>query len=709
MELTFKGNLRELVKTKNIADLMDEADVNAIGLMCRDEFLADKAQRAEWEEWYAEAMELALQVMKEKSYPWPNCANVKFPLLTIAALNFHAKAYPSLINGEQVVTYIPQGSDPDGKLMLRATRVTNHQNYMLLRQTDWEEQTDKALINTPIMGCSFKKVYFDTDKGKTISKLVLATDLVVPYFTSSLETCPRISEMMSMPYTTFETRKRRKQFRDIEYGLSAPTPVDATAEAKADAQKTATSGEADFQSGAPIHLVEQHRYLDLDGDGYPEPYIVTFIRETGQVCRIVARFTWDKVEIEGSRVIQIIPTQFYKKMPFIPSPDGGFYDLGFGMLLGPLNETVNSLINQLLDAGSMHNQGGGFIGRGVRIKKGDSTFVPNEWKSVDSPGISLKENIVPLPVRNPSQVLLDLLTYLVQYAERISSANEVQMGELPGQNVKAETMAIANANGLRVFAAIYKRWWRAMREEFELIYQVTARNANVVTFGGIDPSTDKWFEIEYGDYSLPYSGICPIADPNIASPEQEQRQARAIMEVAMNVGGHDMHKVTMRYYKALKVPRPEELYPDPKGPNAVPAPPNPKVIEAQTKASLAQLEAAKFQASHAIAVQKLLMEVEESQARIIKLYADAQNARAQAEGQAVGHTIALIDAQIAAEKGRMDSLLGAIKLLQGSISGTKQSESSDTAQSTGNVLSTMAGAGGNQAVLSLPTGQTTAA
>lgn len=692
LELAFKGDLKEIVKKRNVAELLNDEDLKKIGLRCKQEFDADKTSRVEWEEWYADAMKLALQVMEEKSYPWPNCSNVKIPLITIAALNFHAKAYPNLISGKQVVAYKPIG-DPTGPVVARAQQVQDHQNYLLLEATDWEEQTDRALISLPIMGSCFKKTFFDHDTRFTASKLVLAMNLVVPYFTVSLETSPRISEIIALSANSFKTKVRRKQYLGWEYLPSYGQTEDAMTAAKSASQHTPPSNS--YEDGAPTQLIEQHRYLDLDGDGYEEPYVVTFVRETGQVCRIVARFTMPDVEfVEGTKTNQvayIAPQHFYTKYSFLPSPDGGFYDMGFGMLLGPLNYAADSLINQLIDAGTMHNLGGGFMGRGVKIRKGENTFEPMEWKSVDSTGPSLKDNIVPLPTRTPSQVLLDLLVFLMQYAERISSANEVQMGELPKDGTKTGAMEIANANGQRIFAAIYKRVWRCFKEEFIKFYDVTATASKTTKWGGRNLQTDKWFNLDDDAYSgLSSAGIWPAANPDVSSREQEIIQAREVMQSALNIPGQDVYVATMRYYKALRVPNPEEIYPNPKDPKvAIPAQPNTKLIDSQAKMLMAQARAQEVEYQKATAFASVMAEVQESQAKIIELMASAQKLKAEAAGVQTGHAIALIDAEIALRKQTNDGMLSALKLLTTGAKNAQRAEGGSAANTTGSNVSSM--------------------
>lgn len=706
MELNFKGDLKELVKLPNIAEKLDDQDLKTIGLECKLEFEQDKTSRADWEEWYAEAMKLALQVMEDKTYPWPNCSNVKFPLLTIAAINFHARAFPTIVNGKEVVTYKVFGDDKDGEKAERAARITAHQNYMLLEATDWEEHEDKALIVTPIMGCCFKKIFGDSDTGLARSILILPQNLVVPYYTASIEDSPRVSETFSLQPNAFVTKKRRKLYLDIDYYPNYNTVAeDALMAAQRDSQHVSPVAFGD--DSTPIALVEQHRFLDLDGDGYREPYIVTFCRDTGQVCRIVARYQSPDIEYgkgaDRDKVIYISANHFYEKKPFIPSPDGGFYDLGFGLLLGPLNQACDSLINQLIDAGTMHNMGGGFLGRGVKIRKGETTFIPNEWKTVESSGAALKDNIVPLPVRNPSDTLLQLLTFLVQYAERISSANEVQMGEVPTQNMKAEVMNIANQNGIRIFTAIYKRWWRSTKREFKKLYKATA--IAQMTDKGIKNGEGAMFGLKLDDYRMPAEGITPTADPNIASQELAVQRAREVMSTVQSIPGQNVWAATIRYYKALGIERPEEIFPDPKGQDAIQVGPDPKAIDANARMLTAQANAQEKSRKHMLAVNQLMQEATESQAKVLKMQAEARKLHAEADSVPVGHAIALLDTQIGAEKHHLDGILKVIDLLKGDSNGPDTGTTPGAIQPGGGSVLPLAGTAGKPAVLPLSQGQ----
>ena len=183
--------------------------------------------------------------------------------------------------------------------------------------------------------------------------------------------------------------------------------------------------------GTPYEFLEQHRWEDLDGDGYKEPYIITVHKETKKVVRIVANYFESSIKRNTKgEILDIKPETYFTKYSFIPSPDGGFYDIGFGVLLGPLNESVNTLINQLLDSGHLSTLQSGFIGKGLRIRMGDNRFTPGEWKAVNATGVDLKQQIVPLPTREPSAVLFQLMGSLITSGKELASVAEIFVGKM---------------------------------------------------------------------------------------------------------------------------------------------------------------------------------------------------------------------------------------------------------------------------------------
>jgi len=547
-----------------------------------------------------DATDLALQLTEPKSYPWPNAANVKFPLLTIAALQFQSRAYPSLVKAPDLVKYRVQGKD-DGLKAARAARISAHMSWQLLEQDEsWEEDQDKAFLALPILGCVFKKSYYDPVVEHNRSKLVLPKNLVVHYYAKSIEECERKTEIFELYPREVRERELRKLFLENDYG---PAEI---ADLKEEDQRQGLSPPLD-DTDRPRVFLEQHCYLDLDGDGYKEPYIVTVDKGSKRVARIVARIgkitTEQSIQIadlqsriralaegvqeptneeemnqalrveqtiiamdeqvkalaqEKPKILKIEAVEHYTKYSFIPSPDGGFYDLGFGALLSPINDSVNTILNQLIDSGTLANSNSGWVGKGARMKGGQQRFQPGEWKRVQSTGANLRDSIVPLPVTPPSSVLFELLGLLISYAERVGSVTDAMMGDNPGQNTPAYNMSAMLEQGLQVFNGIFKRVYRSQRSEFRKLYNLNSLYLD----------QEEYFEYQDGDskvlktdYSADPKDLIPAADPSATSSKEKMAKAQMVAERAQMVPGYDPIKTEQGLLEAVEIPNFHEVFP----------------------------------------------------------------------------------------------------------------------------------------------------
>lgn len=634
---------KDLFQAADISGMLDKEDLYEIGCFVHDGFEKDCASRVQWLERNKAAMRLAMQVTEAKSFPWPGASNVAFPLVTIATLQFHSRAYPAILSGTDIVKYRTANVD-NVQEAERAARIGAHMSYQLLEEdTAWEEQQDRLLINIPIVGCAFKKTYYDGSRGHNVSELVLAQDLVLDYYAKSVETCARKTHIVQKSRNDIYSKVKRGIYRNVleEAWYKEPAPGGNTwneRDTRRDSRSAPPSDEA-----TPFTLLEQHCWLDLDKDGYAEPYIVTIEKESQCVLRIVCR--WEREEdIERTttgEIISIRPTEYFTKYGFIPSPDASIYDMGFGSLLGPLNESVNTNINQLIDAGTMSNAAGGFLGRGAKIRGGAYTFAPFEWKRVDSTGDDLSKSIFPLPVREPSAVLFQLLSLLIQYTDRISGSTEAMVGEDVGQNTKVGTYNGMVEQGQKVYAAIFKRVWRSMKEEFEKLYVLNA----------IHLTSARGYIASRGDYLGDPNKVCPVADPNVVSDTVRFMQAQALAERAATVPGYNPMMVEQNYLKALKIEGWERFYP---GPDKIPPAPDPKLVLEQAKQA-GKMEEIK-QRNREFAV-KMMEEVRVNSANIANLEAQAKLAEAKADAEPMNAQIQAFNASIGALKTHNEALL----------------------------------------------------
>lgn len=662
LDISFRAQPEKLAAERNIAELMDRDDRRMIGLWALQGYRDDKQSREKWESWYAEAIKLALQVKEAKTFPWPGCSNVRFPLLTIAALNAHAQAYPALISGDMVAKCRVIGDDPSSEKSKRAQRVGAHMSYQLLETMPWEEQTDKQLLVHYIMGTTFKKTYRDNARRVNCSDLVMPQDLVINYFTKDMDTCPRASHWFTLTKNEVTEKVQAGVYLEPDVstrpGQDRPTgPLEAAKDKAQLIQPTANLGIVNY-------IIEQSTWLDLDGDGYDEPYAITFDEQTGFIYRIHARF-YKKGVLRGTsgkykdKVIRIDVENYYTKYELIPSPDGGAYGLGLGRFLAPINDAVDTLINQMLDSNTMSLLGGGFSTRGVRMKAGDSTFKPYEYKPVDMTGDDIRKNILPIPKNEISGAAFQLLQYLVEYGERIGSSGDIQMGQIKGYE-KTGTMQIANENGKLIFNATFKRFWRGMKEEFKKLYKL---NSLFIEEGGeVFRIGEKEYQITPADYSIPSSGIVPAADPNIVSRTERRMTAMLVMETGMKVGwaGHNQEAVMRRFYEANDVQGIPEIYP---GLEKSPPPPNFKMIEAQAKQAREQIRGMDMKNKNMIAVASLQIKAKESMAKIMQMLANAEKLAKQANSLETEHAIQLLEVQMKAETEKRDDILQTIKLL----------------------------------------------
>lgn len=577
-------SLEELAAHNNIAEFLDKDTLNKIGAQVVQEYNADESSRSDWLKRYKRNLELATQTEEIKSHPWPNASNVKYPLLLNAGLQFHARAFPALIPGAGIVTGKVIGKDEMGIKKVQAERIAAHMSYQLTDEmTGWEEGMDRLLITLPFTGTEFKKTYFDSKSGHNVSEHVFAKDLVVNYYAKSIELAPRITEILS--YSKNELIENHREGIFLDCGDDFPVPRNDTALDVQNKSKGINPPPQHDSSTAHV-VLEQHRYYDLDGDGYEEPYICTVLKSQQKVLRIVAAYYPEGISYDGGVVKRIERISFYTVYIFIPNPAGGIYGIAFGDLLGPLNHSVDTIINQLIDAGTLSNLQPGFISRSLRIKGGNYRLTPGNWMTVNATGQDIKQGVLPLPTPIPSQTLFNLLQFLIGAGERVSSTTDLQVGENPGQNQKVGTTKIVQENGLKVFTAIYKRLRSAMESEFLKLFKLNKLYVKPRDYFSILQPTQRemqYIEIKRTDYQTDDINIIPSADPYLAS--QEMKMARAQFLAGMvPMGGFNEYEVKRRLLEAGDIERIDELLPPPGSPNEVQPQPNPDLMKLQLEA-----------------------------------------------------------------------------------------------------------------------------
>lgn len=536
------ARLTEFAELVNIADGMAEDELGKIGNTACLEYRIDLDSRKDWEDTARRATELIESKKGEKSYPFQGAADIKYPLLTIATLQFAARAAPAILQGPNVVRCAVKGADPHGVKKARSDRVSEFMSYQLLHSIGtWVDETDTLLHAIPVVGCAFKKTYWAFERDNASSEMVSAFDLVVNSNTKDLESCPRITHVLPPMYPhEYMERVNAGVFIDAEIG----EPEDG--------------GE---DSQAPHTFIEQHRRMDLDGDGYEEPYIVTVHKATENVVRIVANYRLENINHDNGQIISIPAAAYFTKVPFIPDPNGGFYDIGFGKLLEGISGTIDSALNQMMDAGHLQNAGGGFIGSGLRMRKDTLRQQPGVYHAVNAPGSAIKEAIVHIQHPGPSPVLFQLLGMMVDVGKEVASVSDVITGDVERNQTATTTLALIE-QGLKVFTAIYKRIFRAMTKEFTLLYQLNhdyLDDEDYQAFCDVAASVVQ-------DFNPNDMDICPNADPNEVTDMQRLGRAQLLMELSQDPA-MNKRKIYERFLEAAGIRDIDELFIDQQGPN----------------------------------------------------------------------------------------------------------------------------------------------
>jgi chaperonin GroES len=643
------ARLQSYLDYHNIAVELSEDELGSIGDRVFREYQIDESSRAAWMDKMGRAMDLALQVTDVKQYPFPNAANVKYPLLTSAAVQFAARAYPAIVPGQNIVKGKVVGSDKGVPLMGprgpvldpntgqpvwqvtpgnkkdRADRVASHISYQLTEEMEeWEEDTDRLLHTLAITGCMFRKTWYDTSDGKAKSEAISPRNLIVNQGATSLDRAPRIThEFQLYPYEVDE-RIRANLYLDVEIGL------------------TVTSGD---DEQAPHKFLEQHRWLDLDNDGFLEPYIVTIHKETAQIVRLVARFDAEgiKVNPENQQIIRIEPIQCFTKYGFIRDPDGGFYDIGFGLLLGPINRTVNSILNALLDAGHLQNTGGGFMRGDLRISgqsSGKIMMRPGEYRKVESPGGNIRDAVFPIQHPGPSVVLFQLLGLLINAGKEIASVQDVMTGEMPRQQTATTTLALIE-QGMKVFSAIYKRVHRSLKHELRKLYRLNRLYLEDQVYFQVMDEEQAIAREDYGEGV----DIVPVSDPTVVSDMQQMARA----EFVLGFRGDpfvNQRAIRERAFDAVLGPEDTELL------VTSPQPDPAAGMEAEERAIRLGMDQKKLEHDLSLDSDRCVAEIAERHSKIIRNLAEAESKEAGIQLQSYNVIMKNLVDRVAAQKGR---------------------------------------------------------
>lgn len=589
-EINPVDQLSAFLRMTNVAEEIDDDTLKEMGKKAVEDYKLDKDSLSEWEKTIEGAMSLAKLTQETKESPaGDTVSNVKYPALATASIQFSARALPNIIKGRDVVKgkviglstppeLKPEDSEEDAEGVLfeqqtavskwaKADRIASFMSYQFMDEMDdWVDDVDQLLMSLPVVGCAFKKTYYDFLEGKPCSPYVSVNDLVVNYHAKSLRTASRITHVLELSPNDIEERVRGEMFLDVE--LNDPEPTE----------------EKDAQDEDATHtFLEQHRWWDVDGDGYKEPYIVTVHKESEQVVRVVPRWDADGVVVnDKGQIIKIKPVHYFTRFLFMPSFDGSLYGMGLGSLMLHMNETINSIINQLVDAGSLANSQSGLVGKGVTLGKNGVFYVKrNTWKHVNFTGDDIRKALVPLPTPDPSPVLFQLLDFLIGAAKEVSSVADVLTGEQQGANASPTTTLALIEQGLKVFSSIYKRLHRSFKSEYRKVRRLNSLYLDEEHYIKVldDP------EAQISDFKTTDIDVVPVSDETELTHIQKLIKAEALN--AMKGQGLNDLEIDRRYLEAMDTPDPEKILP----PENYEPPEDPEVIIKRDELEVKRVEA----------------------------------------------------------------------------------------------------------------------
>lgn len=567
---------------KKLKNKKDKDGNNILEKMSHEILEGIKLDEQSREDWIAQAEEgykLALLVAENKSWPWPEASNVKYPLIATAAMQFSARAYPALVPADgAAVKARAVPSAINGMFLDSATRVGRHMSWQLMvKDYCWEQEMDKLLMTLSVVGTMFKKTYYDSQEDKNCSYIIYPKDFIVDYHATSLEKAYRKTEIIRLNDNKLREKVNNdEEFLDLEYGEPRIW--------EADQDKIESDDVAPSVNKATPHIFYQcHTFWDLDEDGYEEPVIITIHEPTEQVVRVTARYTSNSVDSDqDGNIIRIRPLEYYTAFTFIENPAGSLYGIGFGLLLGPINDAINTIINQLVDAGTLNNLQSGYISKTLRLNMSQQGFTPGEWKVCQASGEEMKNGIMPLPTKEPSPVLMQLVQMLIQSGMQLASVAEIFVGKMPGQNTPATTTQATVEQSMAVFTAVYKRVYRALNEEYKKLMYLNKINPDLVQ----REAAESGLDISPEDYMLPEYSIVPGADPAGDSQTVKQQKFAFVAQMLVPMGFINPQALTQWALEFMEVPNYQNLMVQ----QPPPPPPDPAMMKAESDIKVAQVK-----------------------------------------------------------------------------------------------------------------------
>ena len=548
----------------NLAEVVDEAELGRISSDLVGSIEDDLAAREDWEDTYKRGLEFLGMKTEERSEPFEGSSGVIHPLLAESVTQFQAQAYRELLPATGPVRTSVVGAQNE-MLVKQSERVKDYMNYMITYEMEeYDPELDQMLFYLPVIGSTFKKVYFDPLKGRAVSKFIHAEDMIVPYGATDLMSSPRITHRITMDSNEVRKLQLTGFYRDIELPGESESDTAAMSEVEEsidDIQGVHPSGPSE-----ELTLYEVHTSLDIEGfedmgaNGEPTglrlPYIITIVADSGDVLSVRRNYP----EMDPMKRAK----QYFVHYKFLPGL--GFYGLGLTHMIGGLAQASTSILRQLIDAGTLSNLPAGFKARGARIRDEDNPLQPGEFRDIDVVGGTLQGSLMPLPFKEPSGTLYNLLGTLVDAGRRFASMADMKVGEMSGETPVGTTMAIME-RGTKVMSAIHKRLHYSQKIEFKLLSRIFAETIQAYPYPA---DMQMGPEVFVQDFDQRVD-VLPSSDPNIFSMSQRIALAQTELQLVqsnpqIHGGPQGLYQAYRKMYEALGVNNIDAILPPPPQP-----------------------------------------------------------------------------------------------------------------------------------------------
>ena len=539
----------------NLADILPDDILSPIGNEMVQNYMDYKSSRKEWESAYTTGLDLLGFKYENRTEPFQGASGATHPVLAEAVTQFQAQAYKELLPSDGPVrTQVIGVKNPATEQ--QAQRVKDYMNYLIMdTMKEYESEFDSMLFHLPLAGSTFKKVYYDVPLGRVVSKFVPADELIVPYTATSLDDTEAVIHTVKISENELRKQQVSGFYRDVELSPPGTETNGELTKKERELEGTKKTGKNE-----PVYtLLECHVNLDLEGfedvgaDGEPTgiklPYIVTVEEGSREVLSIRRNYAPD--DLKKNKI------QYFVHFKFLPGL--GFYGFGLIHMIGGLSRTATAALRQLLDAGTLSNLPAGFKQRGVRVRDEASPIQPGEFKDVDAPGGNLRDAFFPLPYKEPSPTLLNLLGVVVQAGQRFAAIADMQVGD-GNQGAAVGTTVALLERGSRVMSAIHKRCYAAMKQEFKLLGKIVAQYLPPEYPYDVVGGARNIKQTDFDDRV----DVVPVADPNIFSMSQRITLAQTQLQIATaNPQLHNMYQIYRNMYNAIGVKDVDAVLPPP--------------------------------------------------------------------------------------------------------------------------------------------------